>query len=75
MQKQHATKYKTDGTSLIKTDPLLKPYLGQLRERFAHYQRLKAEIEKTGGLLGEISQGHRYFGFNRGEHNGETGVW
>ena len=60
---------------LIKTDPSLKPYAAQLRERFAHYQRFKSEIEKTGGILGEISQGHRYFGFNRGENDGETGVW
>ena len=64
-----------DGTVLIRTDPLLKPYTAQLRERFAHYQRFKAAIEKTGGVLGEISQGHQYFGFNRGEHEGETGVW
>ena len=64
-----------NGTAIIKTDPLLKPYTAQLRERFAHYQHFRAEIEKTGGVLGEISQGHRYFGFNRGEHEGETGVW
>ena len=66
---------RIDGTTLIDTDPLLKPYRTQLRERFAHYQRFKAEIEKMGGVLGEISQGHRYFGFNRGEHAGETGIW
>ena len=59
---------------LIETDPLLKPYTAQLRERFACYQRFKAEIEKTGGVLGEISQGHRYFGFNRGEHEGKDQV-
>ena len=64
-----------NSAALIKRDPLLKPYRSQLRERFAHYQRFKAEIEKTGGVLGEISQGHYYFGFNRGENNGETGVW
>ena len=52
----------------------MKPYAAQLRERFAYYQRFKAETEKTGGLLGEISQGHRYFGFNRAELEGETGV-
>ena len=68
-------KRQPDGTALIKTDPLLKPYAAQLRERFAHYQRFKSEIEKTGGLLGEISQGHQYFGFNRGEQDGEIGVW
>ena len=75
MRKQRLTKNRIDGTALIDTDPLLEPYAAQLRERFAHYQRFKAEIEKTGGVLGEISQGHRYFGFNRGEHEGETGVW
>lgn len=75
MGKQHFTSRAIDGTTLIKTDSLLKPYRAQLRERFAHYQRFKAEIEKTGGILGEISQGHQYFGFNRGENAGETGVW
>ena len=75
MEKRDAIKNRTDGAALIDTDPLLKPYRSQLRERFAHYQRFKAEIEKTGGVLGEISQGHRYFGFTRGEHIGEAGVW
>ena len=75
MRKRRLTKNSADSTALIKTDPLLKPYTAQLRERFAHYQRFKTEVEKTGGVLGEISQGHLYFGFNRGEHDGETGVW
>jgi len=68
-------KHKPDGTHLIKLDPLLKPYASQLRERFTHYQRSKSHIEKTGGLLGEISQGHQFFGFNRGENDGESGLW
>ena len=75
MGKRNLTENRADGTALINTDPLLKLYKVQLRERFAHYQRFKAEIEKTGGVLGEISQGHQYFGFNRGENAGETGVW
>ena len=75
MRKRHSAQNQTDGTALINTDPLLKPYAAQLRERFAHYQRFKTAIKKTGGVLGEISQGHRYFGFNRGEHDGEAGVW
>ena len=66
---------KTDGTALIERDSLLKPYAAQLRERFVHYQHFRAEIEKTGGVFGEISQGHYYFGFNRGENDGEVGVW
>ena len=75
MRKRDSIENKVDGTALIETDPLLKTYTSQLRERYAHYQRFKANIEKTGGVLGEISQGHRYFGFNRGKHEGETGVW
>ena len=69
------SKQQPDATRLIKSDPLLKPYDSQLRERIAHYQRFKTEIEKTGGVLGEISQGHLYFGFNRGECDDENGVW
>ena len=64
-----------DGTSLIKLDPLLKPYAHQLRERYTHYKHIKSQIENTGGVLGEISHGHQYFGFNRGENTSETGVW
>lgn len=75
MGKHLLTARRADDTAFLNTDPLLKPYTAQLRARFAHYQRFKAEFEKTGGILGEISQGHRYFGFNRGENTGETGVW
>ncbi len=64
-------KHQPDGTSLIELDPLLKPYASQLRERFKQYLYFKSTIEKTGGVLGEISQGHGYFGFSRGE----SGVW
>ncbi len=66
---------KIDGTALINRDSLLKPYADQLRARFKRYQHFKAEIEKTGGVLGEISQGHHYFGFNCGENDDESGVW
>ncbi len=68
-------KQQPDGTRLIKLDPLLKPHASELRERFAHFQRFKAQIENSSGVLGEITQGHRYFGFNRGENAGESGVW
>ena len=46
-----------------------------MRERFKQYLHFKSVIEKTGGVLGEISRGHRYFGFNCGEKEGESGVW
>lgn len=63
------------GTSLIELDPLLKPFALRLRERYEHYQTVKTQIENSGGILGKISQGYRYFGFNHGQKGDETGVW
>ena len=61
-----------DGTALIAIDPWLKPFAQQLRDRYAHYQSVRAKIDETGGMLGPISQGHHYFGFNRGEAGGQS---
>ncbi|HSU69300.1 MAG TPA: hypothetical protein VLJ39_20610, partial [Tepidisphaeraceae bacterium] len=64
-----------DGTALIRHDPWLEPYAARLAERQARYRAAVARFNQTGGLLGQISQGHRYFGFNRGELYGKQGVW
>jgi 1,4-alpha-glucan branching enzyme len=66
---------RDDGTALIDVDPWLEPYADRLRGRYAYYRKAKAKIDEHGGLLGAISQGHHYFGFNRGEQNGAPGVW
>ena len=60
---------------LATSDPWLAPYVPQLRRRYDHYKWVLERFTSAGGLLGQISQGHRYFGFNRGEHEGQTGVW
>lgn len=60
---------------LLKTDPWLEPYAHQLYSRMGHYGHVRATIDHSGGLLGPISEGHRYFGFNRGELDGAAGVW
>jgi 1,4-alpha-glucan branching enzyme len=64
-----------DGTALVTLDPMLTPYGGALRARYRHYQAALARLASAGGLLGPISQGYRYFGFNRGQRDGESGVW
>ncbi|MGC8624905.1 MAG: alpha-amylase family glycosyl hydrolase [Phycisphaerae bacterium] len=64
-----------DGTGLIVGDPWLEPYAEKLRQRWSHYRKMREGIEKAGGLLATVSQGHHYFGFNRGENSGRTGVW
>ena len=64
-----------DGTALIRNDPWLEPYAQRLADRQAHYHAALRRFEATGGLLGDISRGHQYFGLNRGEFHGKGGVW
>ncbi len=64
-----------DGTDIIRYDSWLEPYGQQLRDRFGYYKSFLGRIDQIGGLQGAISQGHRYFGFNRGELYGKQGVW
>jgi 1,4-alpha-glucan branching enzyme len=64
-----------DGTSLILSDPWLESRVGDLRRRHDRYRSALGRFDATGGLLGQISQGHRHFGFNRGEYLGKAGVW
>jgi 1,4-alpha-glucan branching enzyme len=75
MSKSVQPAQRADGTGLIELDPLLKPYARALRARFAHYQRFRDQLEAHEGLLGLISQGHHYFGLNRGQRDGQPGVW
>jgi len=56
---------------LVALDPWLAPYADRLRERAGRYQAARDAIETHGGLLGPISEGHRLFGFNRGD----GGIW
>ncbi|MET0340227.1 MAG: alpha-amylase family glycosyl hydrolase [Polyangiales bacterium] len=64
-----------DGSILAAGDPYLAPFAPKLAQRQA---RLRAQLEvitRAGGLLGAVSQGHHYFGFNPGEHQGVSGTW
>jgi 1,4-alpha-glucan branching enzyme len=61
--------------ALIALDPWLEPYTHWLDERDARYRAARARVDEHGGLLGQISQGHHYFGFNRGERDGRPGIW
>ncbi|HEY7114967.1 MAG TPA: hypothetical protein VH475_00180, partial [Tepidisphaeraceae bacterium] len=64
-----------DGTGLIKDDPWLERFASQLRARHDCLKSALNRINEHGGLLGQISQGHHVFGFNRGEFHGTPGVW
>lgn len=69
------TPRRDEGTSLIDVDPWLEPYADALRVRHEHYRSMRDRFDATGGLMGDVSQGHHYFGFNRGECRGKHGVW
>lgn len=60
---------------LLALDSYLAPYADRLFRRTERYQAARAQIDREGGLLGPVSQGHRYFGFTQGELEGEPGVW
>jgi 1,4-alpha-glucan branching enzyme len=64
-----------ESRALWRADGLLLPYQGRLRARHQQYLARVAALEQGGGLLGGASQGHRYFGFNRGAHEGQSGIW
>ncbi len=64
-----------DGTGLIAIDPWLKPYADALRHRFELYQAALKRIDEAEGSLLQFANGHHYFGLNRGERDGRTGVW
>lgn len=61
--------------ALIQADPTLEPYAAAIRLRRDRHVAALANIQAQGGLLGPISQGHDYFGFHRGERDGQPGVW
>src|SRR5882672_2216984 len=64
-----------DGTGLIALDSFLAPFADRLRDRFAHFRWIRSQIEQRGGLLGPVSQAYHFYGLNRGEKEGEPGVW
>ena len=63
------------GTNLVQYDPWLEPYRPQLRERHGRFVEAVGRIDAAGGLMGPVSQGHLYFGLNRGTSDGKAGVW
>ncbi len=61
--------------NIVDGDPWLEPYRAVVDLREHYYGSVLYQIEQAGGLMGPISQGHQYFGLNRGESEGLEGVW
>ena len=62
-------------TLLIDRDPYLGSYSDRLQERYDVFTESISKFDPQGGILGDISQSHHYFGFNRGENHKQHGVW
>ena len=71
----NATPTAPDGTGLIQLDPWLKPHAETLRQRYQRYRATRERIIAAEGSLERFARGHLYYGLNRGEHNGQPGVW
>jgi 1,4-alpha-glucan branching enzyme len=64
-----------DGTGLIALDPWLEPYRDRLRARYGRYRAELDKIIAAEGSLAALSRGHELFGLNRGQRDGQPGVW
>ena len=64
-----------DGTFLISIDPWLESHREDLKWRYRYYEELFKSIALVGGLDGDISHGHQYYGFVLGTRDGQPGTW
>ena len=51
--------------NLIKADPLLRKYSGDLQLRMDNLLRTKEKLLQPGQTLSDFANGHLYFGFHR----------
>ena len=55
---------------ILKTDPTLQPFAGDIALRMENYYKKKAELLSGGQTLSDFANGFRYFGFHK-----ENGGW
>lgn len=61
--------------TILDRDPWLEPHRGVLERREHHFGTTLYEIEQQGGLLGPLTQGHRYFGFQTSPQSDTYREW
>lgn len=49
---------------LVKNDPWLEPYVGEINDRIKRFKDRKKEVEDKYGSLDEFARGYEYFGLN-----------
>ena len=66
---------RPDGLRLLDEDSLLEPYAEILAKRHALFLDVLAKINDNEGSLDNFTRGYEYFGLNRGEKDGQPGLW
>ncbi|KAK9839287.1 hypothetical protein WJX81_005730 [Elliptochloris bilobata] len=64
-----------DGTECLKWDESLWSHADHFRYRWNVFKGLRSAIDANEGGLDKFSQGYKYYGLNRGEHEGKQGIW
>ena len=50
---------------ILKTDPTLQPFAGDIALRMENYYKKKAELLSGGQTLSDFANGHQFFGFHQ----------
>uniref|UniRef100_A0A1D2AGY8 1,4-alpha-glucan branching enzyme n=1 Tax=Auxenochlorella protothecoides TaxID=3075 RepID=A0A1D2AGY8_AUXPR len=64
-----------DGTECLKWDPSLWSHADHFKYRWHIFKSIRSAIDANEGGLDKFSQGYKYYGINRGEHEGKKGLW
>ena len=64
-----------DGTSCLQWDDSLWSHADHFRYRWNMFKSIRHAIDANEGGMDQFTQGYKYYGLNRGEHEGQTGIW
>lgn len=64
-----------DGTECFKWDQLLRSQEAHFKYRWDVFRNIRKAIEQNEGGLDKFSQGYKFYGLNRGTHEGKNGTW
>ncbi|EFN58941.1 hypothetical protein CHLNCDRAFT_29960 [Chlorella variabilis] len=64
-----------DGTECLKWDPSLWSHADHFKYRWHVFKSIRSAIEQNEGGMEQFTQGYKFYGLNRGEHEGKKGIW
>jgi 1,4-alpha-glucan branching enzyme len=64
-----------DGTECLKWDDSLWSHADHFKYRWNIFKSIRSAIDANEGGLDNFTQGYKYYGINRGEHEGAPGLW